>query len=179
MTVSRVEGLVRQSGDSERGHKQSRSDVFKELLVERYSCRAFLPQSVPGETIVQILSMAQRTASWCNSQPWQVTITSGAATDRFRKAFHSHVIEKKGERGATDLKFPRDYTGIYLDRKRECGFQLYESVGIKRGDRETSRVQALRNFTFFDAPHVAVITTEDDLGTYGAIDCGAMLVILR
>jgi hypothetical protein len=32
MTVSRVEGLVRQSGDSERGHKQSRSDVFKELL---------------------------------------------------------------------------------------------------------------------------------------------------
>jgi nitroreductase len=128
---------------------------------------------VPRETIAQILSMAQRTASWCNSQPWQVTITSGAATNRFRKAFHSLVIEKKGERGATDLEFPRDYTGIYLDRKRECGFQLYESVGIKRGDREASRVQALRNFTFFDAPHVAVITTEDDLGTYGAIDCGA------
>lgn len=30
----------------------------------------------------------------------------------------------------------------------------------------------LRNFDFFDAPHVAVITTEADLGEYGAIDCG-------
>jgi nitroreductase len=173
MTVSRVDGIVRQSGDNDQEHRQSRSELFEELLVERYSCRAFLPQPVSRGTITQILHMAQRTASWCNSQPWQVTITSGAATDRFRKAFHSHVIERKGERGDTDLEFPREYKGIYLARKRECGFQLYESVGIKRGDREASRVQALKNFTFFDAPHVAVITTEDDLGTYGAIDCGA------
>jgi nitroreductase len=148
MTVSRAESLVGQSGDRDRKHKPSRSEIFKELLVERYSCRAFLPLPVPRETIAQILRMAQRTASWCNSQPWQVTITSGAATDRFRKAFHSHVIEKKGERGDTDLEFPREYKGIYLDRKRQCGFQLYESVGIKRGDREASRIQALKNFTF-------------------------------
>jgi nitroreductase len=30
----------------------------------------------------------------------------------------------------------------------------------------------LRNFELFDAPHVAIITTEDDLGVYGAVDCG-------
>jgi nitroreductase len=30
----------------------------------------------------------------------------------------------------------------------------------------------LRNFEFFDAPHVALITTEADLGAYGAVDCG-------
>jgi nitroreductase len=95
MTVSRAESLVRQSGDSDQEHRQSRSELFEELLVERYSCRAFLPQPVSRKTIAKILSMAQRTASWCNSQPWQVTITTGAATDRFRKAFHSHVIEKK------------------------------------------------------------------------------------
>jgi len=30
----------------------------------------------------------------------------------------------------------------------------------------------LRNFEFFGAPHAAIITTEEDLGVYGAIDCG-------
>ena len=30
----------------------------------------------------------------------------------------------------------------------------------------------LRNFEFFGAPHAAILTTERDLGVYGAIDCG-------
>lgn len=33
--------------------------------------------------------------------------------------------------------------------------------------------QALENFKFFGAPHVAIITTASLLGTYGALDCGA------
>jgi nitroreductase len=31
----------------------------------------------------------------------------------------------------------------------------------------------LENFRLFGAPHVMIITTEEDLGVYGAIDCGA------
>jgi nitroreductase len=33
--------------------------------------------------------------------------------------------------------------------------------------------QALENYNFFGAPHVAVIHTDEPLGVYGAIDCGA------
>ena len=33
-------------------------------------------------------------------------------------------------------------------------------------------MQMLRNFEFFGAPHVAILTTDEDLGVYGAIDCG-------
>jgi nitroreductase len=36
-----------------------------------------------------------------------------------------------------------------------------------------SRRQTLRNFELFDAPHVAIVTTEEPLGAYGAVDCGA------
>jgi len=71
-----------------------RIGVLEELLNERYSVRAFLPQEVPRETIAHLLKVAQRTASWCNSQPWQVLIASGeakaklddfvAATNEFR-----------------------------------------------------------------------------------------------
>ena len=45
-------------------------------------------------------------------------------------------------------------------------------MGVARGDREGYRRQELRNFQLFDAPHVAVISTDAALGEYGAIDCG-------
>ena len=67
---------------------EQRIGVLEELLGERYSCRAYRPEPVPRPTIDRILTAAQRTASWCNSQPWQVVIASGAAKERFRAAQH-------------------------------------------------------------------------------------------
>jgi len=141
------------------------------LLRSRYSCRGYLPQSVPQETIRSILALAQRTASWCNSQPWHLTLASGAAVERFRQAILAHA--SSGASPAPDYPFPREYRGRYLDRRRECGFQLYEAVGVKRGDREAYARQAMQNFHLFGAPHVAIVTTDEALGIYGAIDCGA------
>ena len=58
-------------------------DVVEKLLAARYSCRAFKPEAVPRATIERMLSVAQKTASWCNSQPWQVAIFSGNAARAF------------------------------------------------------------------------------------------------
>lgn len=55
-------------------------EQFEQLLARRYSCRAFLPRPVERATIERILDAAQRTPSWCNAQPWQVHIATGAAT---------------------------------------------------------------------------------------------------
>ena len=33
----------------------------------------------------------------------------------------------------------------------------------------------MENFRFFGAPHMALITTEADLGAYGLLDCGAFV----
>jgi nitroreductase len=76
------------------------------------------------------------------------------------------------EQGAPDFPFPREYRGVYLERRRESGFQLYNALGIVRGDKEGYRAQALQNFKLFGAPHVALITSEEALGVYGAVDCG-------
>ncbi|HEY4833806.1 MAG TPA: nitroreductase family protein, partial [Bradyrhizobium sp.] len=51
-------------------------DVLEDLLGERFSCRAFWPDPVPRSTIERILAAAQKTASWCNSQPWRLAIAS-------------------------------------------------------------------------------------------------------
>src|ERR1700746_836805 len=100
---------------------QDRIGVLEELLNERYSVRAFLPKPVPREIIEQVLKGAQRTASWCNSQPWQVVIASGEAKERFRKLIYGEAAS--GAADDHDFAAPREYLGVYLDRRRESGFQ--------------------------------------------------------
>jgi nitroreductase len=146
------------------------SVAFERLLKDRYSCRAFLPRPVDTATITRMLEIAQRTPSWCNSQPWKVVITRGAGTERFRDALCAYAPGRKPE---PDFAFPREYRGIYLERRRECGFQLYDSVGIARGDREASARQTGENFRLFGAPHAMIVTTDEALGVYGVLDCGA------
>jgi nitroreductase len=146
-------------------------EVLEDLLGERFSCRAFRPDPVPRSIIERLLTAAQRTASWCNSQPWQLVIASGEAKERFRAAIYGEASSGAPEDG--DFSFPREYRGVYLERRRESGFQLYNTLGIARGDKAAYARQALENFNFFGAPHVAIIHTDEALGIYGAIDCGA------
>lgn len=149
----------------------SLDQALDQLLSARWSCRAFRPENVPAITITEILRIAQKTASWNNTQPWQVDITSGRATVKFREALLAHI--DAGGVGGPHFAFPSEYAGIYKERRRECGFSLYEAVGVKRGDKPAYARQTRRNFEFFEAPHVAVISSEKALGTYGAVDCGA------
>src|SRR5215471_10205068 len=110
--------------------QEDRIGVLEDILNERYSVRAFLPKPVPRETIEQVLRVAQRTASWCNSQPWQVVIATGEAKERFRELIYAEAASGAPESG--DFPFPREYLGVYLARRRESGFQLYNTLGIPR-----------------------------------------------
>lgn len=145
-------------------------ETFSGLLHTRYSCRAFQPEALPRATIERILATAQRTASWCNAQPWQLYIASGATLERLRAALQTHITAAAP---TPDLPWPREYRGVYQERRRECGWGLYAALGIAKGDREASARQAAENFTMFGAPHVAIVTSDEALGTYGAVDCGA------
>jgi nitroreductase len=145
--------------------------VFERIVAARWSCRAFRPEPVARETIETILRVAQKTPSWNNAQPWEVVVTSGRATDRFRTLMTE--LAKGGAPRDPDLAFPREYRDTYLARRRACGFQLYDAVGVERGDKAGYARQTLRNYELFDAPHVAIVTTDEALGVYGAVDCGA------
>ncbi|MFJ9173777.1 nitroreductase [Streptomyces sp. NPDC102360] len=148
---------------------------FRRLLDERWSCRAYLPDQVPDDVIAEMFATAQRTASWCNTQPWQVYLTKGEATRRFAVSLAEHA---RSRRPAPDLTMPGEYRGVYKERRRGAGFALYAALGIGRDDQEARGKQQLRNLDFFGAPHVAVITTDSDQGVYGAVDCGAYVANL-
>jgi nitroreductase len=142
--------------------------TFEHMLTHRYSCRAFLAEPVPEDIIGRLFAAAQRTASWCNTQPWEAHLLSGEAAARFGKAIGEHIMTN-GQ--VADLGLP-EYEGDYNERRREAGYGLYSALGIDRADREARGHQMFKNFSFFGAPHSAIITTDRALGTYGAVDCG-------
>ena len=49
---------------------------------------------------------------------------------------------------------------------------MYREMGIGRDDRQGRLDALLRNFVFFDAPHVAIVTMEDHFGVGVALDVG-------
>ncbi|MBS4104387.1 nitroreductase family protein, partial [Tsukamurella paurometabola] len=145
-----------------------------DLLDGRWTCRKFLPdKEVPFEIIESLLRAAQRTPSWSNTQPWGMWVTNAAATSRLRAELAAHLAD--GGDVEPDIEFPVGYPGLYGERRRECGHALYASLGVDRNDHGGRAQQFLRNFSFFDAPHVAVMTSPVELGTYGVLDCGLYL----
>lgn len=144
--------------------------VLRRILLTRRSCRAFRTTPVEREKVAAILQAAQRTASWCNTQPWQVIVTAGEATERFRAGLAAASVEPP----SLELDAP-SYHGTYLERRRAVGWQLYDAVGVRRGDRDGANRQAMRNFDLFGAPHVAIVTTDRALGSYGVLDCGGYI----
>ncbi len=150
-----------------------RIDTLDEILNDRYSCRAFRPDPVPDTVLERIVATARHVPSWCNAQPWQVTITRGDGTQRLRTRLMETAAA--GTPPAPDLDWPDSYSGAYAERRRTCGFQLYDAVGIEKSDRAGRKDQMLRNYAFFDAPHVAIIHSPAELGPYGAMDTGGFV----
>ncbi|MBC7179379.1 MAG: nitroreductase [Roseovarius sp.] len=147
-------------------------ETLQGLLQARHSCRAFRPDPVPEETIRQIVHAAGRAPSWCNAQPWHVTVTRGDETARFRDALLSAVQK---DRPGPDLPWPETYPGAHGARRLECGLQLYEAAGIARNDRAGRAEQSMQNYHLFGAPHVAIVQSEAALGPYGAMDTGGFV----
>lgn len=140
--------------------------ILDRLLAARFSCRGFRADEVPEDDIRAILTSAARTPSWCNVQPWHVDIVSGDSLRRLRDDLRADASL------GSDYPFPPGYEGVHAERRREVGWQLYQAVGVAKGDRDASAREMLRNFEFFGAPHVAIVSAPGPLGVYAAIDCG-------
>jgi len=150
------------------------AQTLDRLLSERHSCRAFQPRAVPRSLIEQVFRSAQRAASWSNVQAWQVSVVSGGARD----ALSAALLAAGPDDRSSDFPLPHAYTGVYQDRRRECGFQLYDALAIAKGDKEGTARQMKENFRFFGAPHAAIFSSDPGLGTYGAIDVGGYVQLV-
>lgn len=140
------------------------------LLNERHSCRAFLDKPVPAETLEQIFALAQRAPSNCNVQPWQTLVVSGEQKDALSQALVHAVMQQQPPN--PDFNWAIAYQNEHRERQFGSANALYGAMGIAREDKRARQMAMLRNWQFFDAPHVAIFTMDKYLDIMGAVDMG-------
>ena len=144
--------------------------MLSDLLQSRYSCRGYTSQSVDKQLLEDIFSSAQLSASNCNIQPWQVLVVSGEKKEQLKKQLVEAVIKQQVPN--PDFNWSVAYQGIHRQRQFGSANALYGAMDIAREDKQKRQMAMLRNWQFFDAPHVAIFTLDKYLDIMGAVDMG-------
>jgi nitroreductase len=163
-----------------------------EFLASRRSTRDFLPTAVPKDVLNQILTDSLTAPSWSNTRPFKVAIATDEVKDRISNEFLSRwallsKIMRKGIKNKLRLIYSRyglptsnrtivkPYVAELRPRAQRVGKELYETFGIKRGDREARDKQWGKNYSFFGAPVELFIYIHKSLHIYAASDAGLMM----
>ncbi|MEM1403016.1 MAG: nitroreductase family protein [Pseudomonadota bacterium] len=144
-------------------------ESLEQTLLSRRSCRAFKADPVPQETLERVLAPAMRAPSNCNTQPWHLHVASGAAVERLRKRLPEDFM---GGKIALDFPYDGKYDGDFKDRQYASAQALYGAMGIEREDKAARNVAFMRNFTFFDAPHLGIFCLPQGFTEREACDLG-------
>jgi len=124
---------------------------FLSLLRARHCQRAFTSEPVSRETLEDILLNAGQAPSGKNTQPWRVTVVSGAKRDDLSKALCAAF--DAGEKPLPDYEYSlQPEPEEWRERARACGYSLFELKGIARRDLAARNAHGRENFTFFNAP---------------------------
>ena len=146
-------------------------------ITSRHSMRRFLPTPVPQQLIEDILRVASFAPSGTNTQPWKVTVLTGAAKESLSAAICA-AFDDPAERALHTEEYayyPTEWQPPYIDRRRKIGWDLYGLLGIGKTDKLRMHEQHRRNYDFFDAP-VGLIFTIDRLMRQGSwLDYGMFL----
>ncbi|MFT5521001.1 MAG: nitroreductase [Enterobacterales bacterium] len=140
------------------------------LLEKRYSTRAYLDTPLSQELLETIFGQAQRSPSNCNVQPWQTCVVSGKKKDALKDDLMATVMS--GSPPNPDFNWLPKYEGIHRERQFGSANALYSTIGVTREDKRGRQLSMVRNWSFFDAPHVAFFTMDKYLDIMGAVDLG-------
>ena len=156
---------------------QAAPDVFVAARTRR-SIRAYKPDPVPPQTLRDIVDLGRYAPSGSNIQPWRVHVLTGEALKRVGSAIQSAFLsDEPGHKRDYDY-YTDPVFEPYLKRRRECGWGLYGTLGIGRGDHEKSKAYRASNYTFFGAPAGLIFTIERKLEKGSWLDYGMFLQTL-
>lgn len=146
------------------------NDMLVSLLEQRRSVRGFLSDPVPIGIMRQIFATAQMAPSNCNVQPWVVHTVSGEKAEQMRRELEQAARERDETR--PDFPLTLAYPDVYRTRQIEAAKALFSATGVERSDKVAREASFIRNFRFFDAPHVAFLFLPQWAGWREAADAG-------
>jgi nitroreductase len=151
------------------------ASVVDAALISRRSIRRFLPTPVPAATVEAILDVAARAPSGTNMQPWRGYVVAGTAKDALCHAVQAAFDAREPGHAQEVQYYPDEFFEPYLARRRAVGWDLYNLLGIARGQAAKMQAQHRRNFQFFDAPVGMIFTIDRRLATGSWLDYGMFL----
>jgi nitroreductase len=146
-------------------------------ITTRRSVRAYLDRPVPRETLEAILSVASRSPSGTNTQPWQLWVLTGAARQGLcRRILAAHNDPAQAALHSEEYPYyPAEWVSPYIERRRKIGWALYGLLGIGKADQARMHQQQGRNYDFFDAPVGLIFTIDRRLAQGSWLDYGTFL----
>ena len=133
---------------------------FADVVKARHSYRGFLPKAVDEQTLKEVFELASWAPSNCNIQPWHVHVVSAGACDALREKMKAAAANQSDAN--PDFPWQGKFSGDYRERQICSAMGLWEHQGVRRDDPEKRAWSWMRNFEFFDAPHVAFIFVTDE-----------------
>lgn len=150
--------------------------TLDEVLQQRRSIRGYLSDDVPAEILRDVFQTAQQAPSNCNVQPWHVYVASGRKRNNLSRALVAKV-RSKDDINPDFAEMPA-FTEEYRKRQVACAFALYDAMDIDRNDRDERFEVKIRNYEFFDAPHVAFFCMPKEFDIVNSVDMGIYLQTL-
>jgi nitroreductase len=144
-----------------------------QALASRRSIRGFKPDPVAPEILRNIMQLAGRSASFTNTQPWEVAIATGKTRDTL--AARLYEAAASGVRGHSDVPYPRDWPEAAAARAQVHNTRRFETLGIAREDKVRREQVRINNFTLFGAPCAMFIFMDEGYGPWSTMDMGIFL----
>jgi nitroreductase len=151
---------------------------YDEVVMGRRSIRGFKPDPVPLELIKEILTMAMRSPSSMNTQPWNFTVVTGEPLNLIRAGNTERNMA--GVPHSREFRTGTAFEGVHRERQIGVAKQLFSAMGIARDDALARMDWVLRGFRQFDAPVCVIITYDKTLSGSDdtPFDCGAVSTAL-
>ena len=94
---------------------------YDDVVLGRRSIRGYLDKSVPRELIEEVVSLAIRSPTSMNTQPWQFHVITGEPLDRIRKGNTERILA--GEPDSREFRKGKPFAGVHRERQIEisCG----------------------------------------------------------
>ncbi len=136
----------------------------------RRSIRAFRSDPVDDDTIARLLTVASRSPSGGNVQPWRIYVVNGESMTRFRE----FLQDRPAGAPAYDI-YPAGLTEPYRTSRFKIGEDMYATLGITRDDKPARFAQFAKNLDFFGAPAALFCFVERQMGPPQWSDLGMFL----
>jgi nitroreductase len=140
-----------------------------EVLRSRRATRAFRPDPIPRQIVLDILEAAATAPSNSNTQPWRVHVLTGAPMKNLAEAL---VESFRADSAPPSAHFPDPLPAEFGVRQADFAARYYACLGIDRRDVAARARQTERNFCFFGAPVGLIFSIDARLTAHSWLDLG-------